>query len=53
MAGPLSRVDCQAKEQWLEIQDLFVEERSPQMIFLSESYIQIWERKDVAGTLVL
>ena len=37
----------QAKEQWLEIQDLFVEERSPQMIFLSESYIQIWERKDI------
>ena len=42
-----------AKEQWLEIQDLFVEERSPQMIFLSESYIQIWERKDIAGALVL
>lgn len=51
--GRFAVTACQAKEQWLEIQDLFVEERSPQMIFLSESYIQIWERKDVAGTLVL
>ncbi|KAJ8659526.1 hypothetical protein O0I10_004891 [Lichtheimia ornata] len=32
-------------EQWYQIQDLIVEEIMPQMIFLSESYIQIWERK--------
>ncbi|RCH80337.1 U4/U6.U5 tri-snRNP-associated protein 2, partial [Rhizopus stolonifer] len=31
--------------QWYQIQDLIVEEIMPQMIFLSESYIQIWERK--------
>ncbi|KAG2217008.1 hypothetical protein INT45_003081, partial [Circinella minor] len=31
--------------QWYQIQDLIVEEIIPQMIFLSESYIQIWERK--------
>ncbi|KAF9581381.1 hypothetical protein BGW38_001628, partial [Lunasporangiospora selenospora] len=29
-----------AKEQWYQIQDLFVEEINAQMIFLSESYIQ-------------
>ncbi|CEG78542.1 Putative Ubiquitin thiolesterase [Rhizopus microsporus] len=32
-------------EQWYQIQDLIVEEMMPQMIFMSESYIQIWERK--------
>ncbi|KAG1103445.1 hypothetical protein G6F42_017220 [Rhizopus arrhizus] len=31
--------------QWYQIQDLIVEEIMPQMIFMSESYIQIWERK--------
>ncbi|KAF9979343.1 hypothetical protein BGZ73_000037 [Actinomortierella ambigua] len=34
-----------AKEQWYQIQDLFVEEINAQMIFLSESYIQVWERR--------
>ncbi|KAF9427691.1 hypothetical protein BGZ94_004373 [Podila epigama] len=34
-----------AKEQWYQIQDLFVEEINAHMIFLSESYIQVWERK--------
>ncbi|KAI8917109.1 hypothetical protein PhCBS80983_g00107 [Powellomyces hirtus] len=38
-------VHDRAKDQWFQIQDLFVEEIMPQMIFLSESYIQIWERK--------
>ncbi|KAJ3048675.1 hypothetical protein HK097_010314 [Rhizophlyctis rosea] len=41
-------VHCKAKDQWLQIQDLFVEEIMPQMIFLSESYLQVWERKDDA-----
>ncbi|KAJ3033029.1 hypothetical protein HDV00_006839 [Rhizophlyctis rosea] len=39
-------VHCRAKDQWLQIQDLFVEDIMPQMIFLSESYLQIWERKE-------
>ncbi|KAF9166916.1 hypothetical protein DFQ26_006443 [Actinomortierella ambigua] len=34
-----------AKEQWYQIQDLFVEDINAQMIFLSESYIQVWERR--------
>ncbi|RKP08528.1 hypothetical protein THASP1DRAFT_34646 [Thamnocephalis sphaerospora] len=31
--------------QWYQIEDLTVEEIQPQMIFLSESYVQIWERR--------
>lgn len=34
-----------AKEQWLQIQDLFVEEIMAQMIILSETYIQIFEKR--------
>ncbi|KAK3846282.1 MAG: ubiquitin carboxyl-terminal hydrolase, partial [Linnemannia gamsii] len=34
-------VQHRAKEQWYQIQDLFVEEINAQMIFLSESYIQV------------
>ncbi|KAI9334707.1 u4/U6.U5 tri-snRNP-associated protein 2-like protein [Obelidium mucronatum] len=37
-------VHCKGKDQWLQIQDLIVEEIAPQMIFLSETYIQIWEK---------
>lgn len=40
-------IQHRAKEQWYQIQDLFVEEINAQMIFLSESYIQVWERKKV------
>jgi len=32
-------------DKWWQIQDLYKEEKSPQMIFLSESYIQIWEHQ--------
>jgi len=34
-------IQHRAKEQWYQIQDLFVEEINAQMIFLSESYIQV------------
>lgn len=33
--------------KWFEMQDLHVTEILPQMITLSEAYIQIWERKDI------
>jgi U4/U6.U5 tri-snRNP-associated protein 2 len=39
-------VQHRGKDQWYQIQDLIVEEINAQMIFLSESYIQIWERKE-------
>lgn len=32
-------------KQWYEIQDLHVQSTLPQLVALSESYIQIWERK--------
>ncbi|CAG2181170.1 unnamed protein product, partial [Oppiella nova] len=32
--------------KWFELQDLHVSEILPQMITLSESYIQIWEQKE-------
>jgi U4/U6.U5 tri-snRNP-associated protein 2 len=32
-----------SQEQWYQIQDLIVEETLPQMIFLSEAYIQVWD----------
>ncbi|KAF9348466.1 hypothetical protein BGX26_000122 [Mortierella sp. AD094] len=41
-------IQHRAREQWYQIQDLFVEEINAQMIFLSESYIQVWERKTAA-----
>ena len=37
---------CSAKDQWLQISDLIVEEIMPQMILLTESCILIWKRKD-------
>ena len=36
-------VQNRGKEQWYQIQDLIVEEINAQMIFLSESYIQVNE----------
>lgn len=38
-------VNNKATDKWFQIQDLIVEEVMPQVIILSESYIQIWERK--------
>ena len=39
-------VDIQNKgdERWFEVQDLMVKETMPQLIALSEAYIQIYER---------
>ncbi|OWA53664.1 U4/U6.U5 tri-snRNP-associated protein 2 [Hypsibius exemplaris] len=36
--------------KWFEMQDLHVTEVLPQMITLSESYIQIWERQDYSAS---
>lgn len=33
-----------AEERWFQMQDLIVEDVNKQMLFLGESYIQIWER---------
>ncbi|KAI5815932.1 hypothetical protein BZA77DRAFT_369592 [Pyronema omphalodes] len=38
-----------ARGQWLQIQDLFVEEVARELLFTSESYVQIWERRKMQG----
>jgi U4/U6.U5 tri-snRNP-associated protein 2 len=38
-----------ARGQWLQIQDLFVEEVARELLFTSESYVQIWERRKIQG----
>ena len=37
-----------ARGEWMQIQDLFVEEVARELLFTSESYVQIWERRKVA-----
>ncbi|KAL0577280.1 Ubiquitin carboxyl-terminal hydrolase 10 [Marasmius crinis-equi] len=38
-------------EKWFMIQDLIVEETRKEMIFLGESVLQIWERRDSANEM--
>lgn len=40
-------LQCRGTEQWYEIQDLMVRETMPQLISLSETYIQIYELIDM------
>ena len=37
-----------AHDQWLEVQDLFVERASADTLFTKESYLQVWERRRIA-----
>lgn len=37
------QLKCSATGQWLDIENLSVKETQAQMLFMSESYIQIWE----------
>ncbi|EPQ60142.1 spindle pole body protein [Gloeophyllum trabeum ATCC 11539] len=37
------------KEKWYQIQDLIVEEIRKEMIFLGETVLQVWERREAAG----
>ncbi|KAI9884295.1 MAG: Proteasome subunit beta type-4 [Watsoniomyces obsoletus] len=34
-----------AREEWIQVQDLFVEEVRKEILFLGESYVQVWERR--------
>lgn len=36
-----------AREEWVEVQDLFVERVSAETIFTKESYVMVWERRRV------
>ncbi|KAK9458059.1 hypothetical protein V1511DRAFT_455241, partial [Dipodascopsis uninucleata] len=39
------QVRDKSRDEWVQIQDLYVEDIRKEMLFLSESYIQIWERR--------
>ncbi|MCJ1261402.1 hypothetical protein MMC22_001266 [Lobaria immixta] len=44
------QVKDRARDEWLEIQDLFVERVATETLFTKESYLMVWERrKDVKG----
>ncbi|KAI9809897.1 MAG: hypothetical protein M1825_000330 [Sarcosagium campestre] len=34
-----------ARDEWVQVQDLFVEEVRKEILFLGESYVQVWERR--------
>lgn len=36
---------------WYQMQDLLVDEVSEQMLFLGESYVQVWERTDAMAAV--
>ena len=38
-------------EKWFEMQDLRVEEVRKEMVFLGETVIQVWERRDLSTPL--
>ncbi|KAH8918925.1 cysteine proteinase [Atractiella rhizophila] len=41
----------EGEERWFEIVDLVVEEINRQMVFLGETYIQVWERRNPTPSL--
>jgi len=41
----------EGEERWIGIQDLIVEDIRKEMIFLGETVLQVWERKDLAEAL--
>lgn len=39
-----------ARDEWIQVQDLFVEKKQKELLYLDETYIQVWERRrDVKG----
>lgn len=39
------QVRDRAREEWVQVQDLFVEKTQKELLYLGESYLQIWERR--------
>lgn len=46
-----SQVPTGAGDRWFQMQDLHVDEVNPHMLFLGETYLQIWERVDAADAV--
>ncbi|MCJ1365850.1 hypothetical protein MMC16_004975 [Acarospora aff. strigata] len=40
-----AQVRERSREEWLEVQDLFVERVATETLFTKESYLQVWERR--------
>ena len=40
-----AQVRDRARDEWLEIQDLFVERVVAETLFTKESYLMVWERR--------
>ena len=40
-----TQVRDRARDEWLEIQDLFVEKVPAETLFTKESYMMVWERR--------
>ena len=34
-----------ARDDWIQVQDLFVEDVRKEILFLGESYLQVWEKR--------
>lgn len=49
------KIHCRAgqgggdEERWIEMQDLRVEDVRREMVFLGETVIQVWERRDLSS----
>jgi U4/U6.U5 tri-snRNP-associated protein 2 len=39
------QVQDRSREEWFQTQDLFVEKTQKELLYLGESYIQVWERR--------
>lgn len=40
-----AQVKDRARDEWLEIQDLYVEKVATETLFTKESYLMVWERR--------
>lgn len=39
------QIKDRGREEWLQIQDLFVEKTQRELLYLGESYLQVWEKR--------
>ena len=43
------QVRDRGREEWVVVQDLFVEKTQRELLYLGESYLQVWERRREGG----
>jgi U4/U6.U5 tri-snRNP-associated protein 2 len=39
------QIKDRARDEWIQVQDLYVEKTQKELLYLGESYLQIWERR--------